>query len=123
LVYFCVTRQAARAQQARTSASGETQRVITAAAAARARCVTRLLAAREWEVAVLDHVLDLALHGEHEEHDLRGGTARVRGGSCQKRRRASKVVRLGARRRRRVGVGRTQYMSRMGQNTAARRGV
>jgi hypothetical protein len=31
---------------------------------------TRLLAAREGQVAVLDHVPDLALHGQHEQHQL-----------------------------------------------------
>jgi hypothetical protein len=85
---------------------------------------TRLLAAREGQVAVLDHVLDLALHRQHKQHHLapqaKGKETRnkrengafcvsARGCVCSAAARAR-----GARRR-----ARTQYISRMGQKTAA----
>ncbi len=74
LVYFCAHAASGAAsagayvcQARRTGASSKPRRKGGAWHA------TRLLAARKWQVAVLDHVLDLPLHGEHKEHDLRRG--------------------------------------------------
>jgi hypothetical protein len=118
-------RQAAELQRACTSVADSKR-----GASRRHRAVQRsgqgatcLLSAREGQVAVLDHVLDLPLHGQHEEHDLARGARRVRRRAQNTRSNEKQARRAGAARRsvrRLARAGRTQYMSRMGQNTAAR---